>query len=365
MTIYLWDGSSYDGHITVDQFRRAMSEGVVAFTHRLTRQFGALDTYAAQNLSNARTAGLTLLGAYAVTYTSGGDAQDELTVRYADQQVPWWRQFGGWFWQVDLERWSNDSVPASVGIAEAQQLHAGTGRQVALYASHSQYGDQLRGWDGPLWNADYTSRPAGTVSAMYPGDNWRPNHGSWTGGWAPYSGREPDLLQYTSSATIGGLTTCDASAYRGTLDQLRALLTGSASPSGGTVSSTNTDAFIAAYRSGNSTASDGQPVEPVKWEIRHEQSEARVEAALAGQGSTLAGLVASVTALTASVHALASGGTSVDTAAVIAHIDQVAQAESGTVAALHDQIASLTAQLTDLRTKLAAAAQAEAGALAQ
>jgi hypothetical protein len=32
-------------------------------------------------------------------------------------------------------------------------------------------------------------------------------------------------LQYTSSATIAGLTTCDANAFRGTLAQLRALMT--------------------------------------------------------------------------------------------------------------------------------------------
>lgn len=55
-------------------------------------------------------------------------------------------------------------------------------------------------------------------------------------------------------------------------------------------------------------------------------------------------------ALTA-IQALAASGTSIDTAAVIARINEVAQAESATVAAL-------TAEVTDLKAKLAAAGHA-------
>lgn len=72
----------------------------------------------------------------------------------------------------------------------------------------------------------------------------------------------------------------------------------------------------------------------------------------------LAGLNAKLDALTAAVHALAAGGTSVDTASVLARINEVAAAESTTVAAL-------AAQVAELQHKLAAAAAAEAGALAQ
>jgi hypothetical protein len=169
-----------------------------------------------------------LVGAYAVTYTSGSHQQDELTMRQADQVCPWWRTFPGWWWMEDLERWPSDAVPADLGIAIARELEAASGRRCSLYASHGQYGDQLRAWTGPLVNADYTGRPAGGFRQMYPGDDWRPDHGSWNGGWSAYSGREPDLLQFTSKATVGGLTTCDVSAFRGTYDQLYALLTGGA-----------------------------------------------------------------------------------------------------------------------------------------
>jgi hypothetical protein len=53
--------------------------------------------------------------------------------------------------------------------------------------------------------------------------------GAWRGGWAPYGHptkpKTPTFLQYTSSATIAGLTTCDANAFRGSLDQLTSMIT--------------------------------------------------------------------------------------------------------------------------------------------
>jgi len=264
MTVFVWDASSYDGLISVDTFRRAMSEGIVGFVHRLTRQGGLLDPYAGQNLANARTAGLGLIGAYAVTYTSGGTSQDELTIHYADQVCRWWRDFPGWWWMEDLERWPTDNVPASLGIQVAQELQAGSGKKCSLYASHGQYGNQLTAWTGPLVNADYTGHaPAGFV-AMYPGDNWRPDHGSWRGGWTAYSGREPDLLQYTSSATVAGLTTCDVSAFRGTYDQLYQLLTGTGVNAPDAVTDTTEDQmFLATDGAGHYWLCDGFTQRPV------------------------------------------------------------------------------------------------------
>ncbi len=64
------------------------------------------------------------------------------------------------------------------------------------------------------------------------------------------------------------------------------------------------------------------------------------------------------TATLAAIRALTAGGTSVDTAAVINRINEVAATESTTVAALRADIATL-------RQRLAAAAQAEATSLTQ
>jgi hypothetical protein len=57
----------------------------------------------------------------------------------------------------------------------------------------------------------------GYASALYPGDSAL--------NWAPYGGATPQILQFTSSAQIGNLL-LDCNAFRGTLDQLIALLQG-------------------------------------------------------------------------------------------------------------------------------------------
>jgi hypothetical protein len=264
MTVFIWDASSYDGLISLDAAKRALDEGIVAVVHRLTRQGGLIDPYAGRNLATFRRAGFELIGAYAVTYTSGGHQQDELTMQQADQVCPWWRTFPGWWWMEDLERWPTDNVPADLGIAVARELEAGSGRRCSLYASHGQYGDQLRAWTGPLVNADYTGRPAAGFRTMYPGDDWRPDHGSWHGGWTAYSGREPDLLQYTSSATVGGLTTCDVSAYRGSYDELHQLLTGApTAPASPDVTIPQEDTMFLATDGTQYYLCDGQVSRPV------------------------------------------------------------------------------------------------------
>jgi hypothetical protein len=119
-----------------------------------------------------------------------------------------------------LERWPYDNVAAAQGVTCARLLRAATGRCVVLYASRGQYGDSLTGWDGPLWNADYRGGPG------YPGDGWVAADKGAAAGWAPYSGTAPAILQYTSSATIAGLTTCDKNAFRGSLDDFRMMIGG-------------------------------------------------------------------------------------------------------------------------------------------
>jgi hypothetical protein len=67
--------------------------------------------------------------------------------------------------------------------------------------------------------------------------------------------------------------------------------------------------------------------------------------------AAIAGLTAKLDALTAAFTAMATGGTSVDTAAILAHIDEKSAAES-------EQVAELTEQVADLQHKLAAAGSA-------
>jgi GH25 family lysozyme M1 (1,4-beta-N-acetylmuramidase) len=169
-------------------------------------------------LTNARDAGVPVLGAYHVVRSGpSADAQVAYMLAYLDQATPWWRQHPHFFLQVDLERWPYDQVSAAAGVAFATALRRATGHYVVIYASRGQYGNTIPpGFD--LWNANYPSGRAAHYPDLYPGDNGV--------GWAAYSGRAPVLWQYTSSGTVGSQPGCDVNAYRGSLDQLLALTAG-------------------------------------------------------------------------------------------------------------------------------------------
>jgi len=346
MTVFGWDASHYDGRLSTAILARAKSEGIAFFTHKLGE--GLLDTEGTFDdtaLAAARAVGIPLVGGYVVPRSNATVAsQVDAWIRLADSGEPWWRDFPGWFWQIDLERWPYDAVPASVGIAAAQQLREKTGRWTILYASRGQYGNSLTGWDGPLWNADYAG------SAAYPGDSWSP-------GWAAYSGKEPTFLQYTSSATIAGLTTCDKNAFRGTtLQQLLDL-------TGGNDVSAHTDDVIARWAVGVDKAADGTPIAPVDWRIRDEAWQASVTASLTADDTRDA-------AMLAAIQGLAAGG-GVDSAPIVAAVNAVRDEARTQFAALHDQLAAETAarqaaeaRVAQLERDLAAAYSAAAGSTA-
>lgn len=215
MTLYGWDASHYDGPLSRAILDRARAEGISFFTHKIAESLqdteGTLDDTA---LAAARDAGMPFVGGYFVARTNATPAaQVAAWVRLLNAGEPWWRDFPGFFVQIDLERWPYDNVPASVGIECGHRLRDALDRVALLYASRGQYGDSLTAWDGPLWNANYSAGPA------YPGDGWLP-------GWTPYSGRVPAILQYTSSATIAGLSTCDKNAFRGSLADFAAMIGG-------------------------------------------------------------------------------------------------------------------------------------------
>lgn len=212
-----WDTSHYDGVITVEEARAAKAEGIVFATAKIGEGRGYDDPLDSTNLANLRDGGIEFLGGYHVVRTDDVEAQLSNLLRLADRDEPWWRDWPVWCWQVDLERWPYDSVPAAIGIEFAKRLRDRTSRQVLLYASRGQYGDQLTAWDGPLWNAHYPSDAWAPFLDLYPGDDFR--------GWNPYSGKAPAILQYASTGIIAGMTTCDVNAFRGTYSQLRALLT--------------------------------------------------------------------------------------------------------------------------------------------
>lgn len=358
---YGWDTSDFDGNLTAAIMAKAKAEGISFVTHKLTEGTSNKHVKAGAALAAARDAGIPILGGYHVVRSGPSPAaQVAYCIAYADDCVPWWRDFPGWFWQVDLEIWSYDNVPASAGIAFGQQLRAATGRGVVMYASRGEYGDKLAAWDGPLWNANYGTNPHGQFAAVYPGDD--------SAGWKPYSGRTPAILQYGSNTTIAGCTTSDANAFKGSVDDLLTLI-------GADMTTVDlTPGAIAAIQAAvwghiipnglNRTVDLAIGSMDVRTDATTNKQLPALAAAVAADAKVDAAIQAALAALTA-------GGTSVDTAAIQAAIKTIGDTESKAVSALSAQLATeqasvgaLAAQLAALRNAIAAGDIAAAAALA-
>ena len=221
MTLFGWDSSDFDWARGSMDLAAAKADGLTWFTHKATEATNTKHIHLADALDRARAAGFEFLGAYHVVRSSPSvNEQMAYFLRYLDQAVPWWRAFPGFMLQVDLELWSYDQVSAATGIAFANALQAAQPKRVLTYASRGMYGNSLTGLSTPLWNANYPNGdPAGHYRDLYPGDGGV--------GWVPYSGQAPVMWQYGSRCTIGTQPGCDANAFRGTLADLRQLITGS------------------------------------------------------------------------------------------------------------------------------------------
>jgi hypothetical protein len=197
MTVFLRDMSHYDGDESL--------AGFVGTTHKATEGTSYVDAAYAARLNHYHAQGVKVLGSYHVLHTGALAAQLDHWLSTMDALTPWWRTFPGFILQVDAERWPSDNVSPDTVKAFARLLvDSGCPGFKVTYASRGQYGDSLTGIATPLWNAAYHS-------ATYPGDG--------AADWAPYSGRAPVFWQYTS-------TPFDKNAYRGSLDELLALLGG-------------------------------------------------------------------------------------------------------------------------------------------
>jgi hypothetical protein len=155
-----------------------------------------------------------LLGAYWVLYPGDPVARADMFIARLDSQCPGWRN-GPFILQADCEKWGGDAgtVP-TVGVINAfcDRLADRLPNLVPIvYAPKWVYGNQVSALRYPLWASAYVLG-SGTPQHLYPGDS--------AAQWGRYGGKTPSILQYTSSATIGGQSTCDANAFRGSLAQL-------------------------------------------------------------------------------------------------------------------------------------------------
>jgi hypothetical protein len=213
VTIFGWDMSHFDA----PGIGSALAEDISFITHKAGGDANDAEIGAWWAAAKGQREWL-LLGAYWVLYPGNPVYRADLFLARLDATCPGWRD-GPFILQADCEKWNGDAgtVPSKAEIkAFCDRLQYRMPKlQPVVYAPKWVYGDSLSGLGYPLWASSYVTN-AGGFKALYPGDS--------SSRWAAYSGQTPAILQYTSSATIGGQTTCDANAYRGTLAQLTALV---------------------------------------------------------------------------------------------------------------------------------------------
>jgi GH25 family lysozyme M1 (1,4-beta-N-acetylmuramidase) len=228
-TLFGWDASNYDWQRGPMDLAAAARDGIVFFTHKATEGTSTRHDRYGEALRRARDAGIPVLGAYHVVRSNPSIAsQVTYMLSYLDSQTPWWRQHPHFFIQVDLELWEYDKVPAAVGEAFADAVQQASGKVAVIYASRGQYGNELSGTSHDLWNANYGANIEDHYQAVYAARG-----GDSGPGWVTYSGRMPVFWQYGSRTRIGTQPICDANAFRGTLAQLKALVSGASMQSGG------------------------------------------------------------------------------------------------------------------------------------
>lgn len=226
MTEFGWDASDYDWDPSRGpmDLKAAKQAGIMFFSHKST-ELSPEELYTHDNygeaMERARDAGIEFLAAYVVPRSGVRvDEQVDTFLTYIDKHTPWWRSFPGFFLQTDLEHWAYNAVQDEVGETMVRSLRTLTQKTVFLYASKGHYGDSIDA-DMIKWNANYAPEHAPTRDFR---DIYRGVGGDNGPGWESYSGAAPVIWQYASDATIGRQTTCDANAFRGTVDDFRKLI---------------------------------------------------------------------------------------------------------------------------------------------
>lgn len=213
MTTFGWDMSHYDA----PSIGNALAEGISFLTHKAGGD--ASDPEIAQWWNNVK--GLNpdkvMLGAYWVQYPGNPIGKADAFLARLDATCPGWRN-RPFILQVDCERWNNDpgTVPSISDVnAFCDRLVAKMPKLRPIgYLPDWVYGD-ISKFKYTVWSSKYAGG-SGPFKSLYPGDN--------SSLWAGYGGKSVTILQYSSKATIGGQTTSDANAFRGTLAQLQAIL---------------------------------------------------------------------------------------------------------------------------------------------
>lgn len=221
MTIFGWDASNHDWGRGPMDFVAARADGVDFVTHKACEGNGFYrDSYIGLAIARARAAQIPVYGAYFVLHPGDPRPQADYFGGVLDEEVPGWRTDPRFIVQLDAERFDYMIRAPSPNECRAwcDYIKQVTGRVPLVYAPSWLYGDSI-GIGYPLWASNYGANPVAHYRAAYVGDT--------SGRWAAYSGATPAILQFGSRLTIGRQPTCDANAFRGSVDDLLRLAGGS------------------------------------------------------------------------------------------------------------------------------------------
>lgn len=188
---------------------RAKREGISFVFIKATEGNTFLDSEFAANLAEARRAGLQVAAYHYVRASAGAALQVAWISRHVPKDVP-----------VILDVEANSGAIALTRDLVARLKAAGY-RVPLLYLPRwywQQIGSPSLVGLPPLWSSRYPDNVVGTIA-----DEWADVPAHY---WDGYGGLPVAVLQFTSSAAIAGHQPLDANAYRGTPQQLAALLGG-------------------------------------------------------------------------------------------------------------------------------------------
>lgn len=213
MTIFGWDTSDYDESRGPMDVATARKNGIAFLSHKISEGTGFKATNADRVLAAGAAAKMPVLGGYHVLYgKNAASISDQVNwyLQCLTELFPGWKKHPCFIHQIDAEKFQYMARKPTLGeintfgalvVERAGCLHS----QVVAYAPEWLYGSGLQGLHFKLWASGYVNG-SGTPQALYPGD------GDFR--WDAYSGIVPTLLQFSSSANIGGNHTCDANAVR-------------------------------------------------------------------------------------------------------------------------------------------------------
>ncbi|TDV39798.1 glycoside hydrolase family 25 protein [Actinophytocola oryzae] len=193
-----------DAGLDLAQCRR---EGVEFVFIKATEGSTFVDAEFGANLAEARNAGLLVCAYHYVRSNASAAAQVANVLRVVPRDVPV---------IPDVEA-NSGSLALTRDVVN--QLRA-AGYVVPLTYLPRWYWQQIGSPSlaglPPLWSSRYPDNVVGSIA-----DEWADVPASY---WTGYGGLDVAVLQFTSSARIAGHQPLDANAYRGTREQLAALL---------------------------------------------------------------------------------------------------------------------------------------------